>query len=90
MNNAFTGDFSILMSNNAKTGGTCFGDSGGPIFYGGDQSNLLVGVTSYAINSECACTGGVYRIDRADDLDWLYGDFGFLPAGRSTISFTVI
>jgi len=25
----FTGDFSILLSNNANTGGTCFGDSGG-------------------------------------------------------------
>lgn len=76
MNNAFTGDFSILMSNNANTGGTCFGDSGGPLFYGGDESNLLVGVTSYAINSQCAGTGGVYRIDRADDLAWLYGTFG--------------
>jgi hypothetical protein len=76
MNNGFTGDFSILMSNNANTGGTCFGDSGGPLFYGGDQSNLLVGVTSYGINSQCAGTGGVYRIDRADDLAWLYGMFG--------------
>lgn len=28
----FTGDFSILLSNNAHTGGTCFGDSGGPNF----------------------------------------------------------
>ena len=80
MNNAFTGDFSILMSSNANTGGTCFGDSGGPLFYGGDESNLLVGVTSYAINSECAGTGGVYRIDRADDLEWLYGVFRRLPA----------
>src|SRR6185503_11849012 len=24
----FTGDFSLLLSNNASTGGTCFGDSG--------------------------------------------------------------
>ena len=76
MNNAVTGDFSILMSNNANTGGTCFGDSGGPVFYGGDESNLLVGVTSYGLNSQCAGTGGVYRIDRADDLEWLYGMFG--------------
>jgi len=76
MNNGFTGDFSILMSSNANTGGTCFGDSGGPLFYGGDESNLLVGVTSYGINSQCAGTGGVYRIDRADDLEWLYGLFG--------------
>jgi len=72
----FVGDFAILMTNNAHTGGTCFGDSGGPLFFGGDESNLLVGVTSYGLNSQCAGTGGVYRIDRADDLDWLYGEFG--------------
>lgn len=70
------GDFAILMTNNANTGGTCFGDSGGPVFFGGDDSNLLVGVTSYGLNSNCAGTGGVYRIDRADDLNWLYEEFG--------------
>ena len=76
LNRGIAGDFSILMSNNANTGGICFGDSGGPLFYGGDDSNLLVGVTSFVLNSQCAGTGGVYRIDRADDLDWLYGEFG--------------
>jgi hypothetical protein len=76
MNRGIVGDFSILMSNNANTGGICFGDSGGPLFYGGDDSNLLVGVTSFVLNSQCAGTGGVYRLDRADDLDWLYGEFG--------------
>ena len=75
------GDFAILMTNNAHTGGTCFGDSGGPVFFGGDDSNLLVGVTSYGLNSQCAGTGGVYRIDRADDLDWLWGEFGNYLAG---------
>ena len=79
--NSISGDYSILMTNNANTGGTCFGDSGGPVFYGGDDSNLLVGVTSYGLNSQCAGTGGVYRIDRADDLDWLYGTFGDYLAG---------
>ena len=28
----FTGDFSMVLSNNHATGGTCFGDSGGPNF----------------------------------------------------------
>ena len=65
----FTGDYSLLLSNNAKSGGTCFGDSGGPNFVG--ASNVLAGVTSFALNSTCAGTGGVYRIDTADDLDWL-------------------
>lgn len=70
----FTGDFSILLSNNAHTGGTCFGDSGGPNFIG--DSNVVGGVTSFGINGNCAGTGGVYRVDRADDLNWLYGTFG--------------
>src|SRR5205809_3068087 len=30
INTGFTGSFSMLLSNNASTGGTCFGDSGGP------------------------------------------------------------
>jgi secreted trypsin-like serine protease len=76
INTAYTGDFSILLSNNAATGGICFGDSGGPNFIG--TSNVIAGVTSYARNSTCAGTGGVYRIDRADDLDWL-ATFGITP-----------
>jgi hypothetical protein len=70
----FTGDFSLLLSNNHSTGGTCFGDSGGPNFLG--DSNVVAGVTSFGINGNCAGTGGVYRVDRADDLDWLSGEFG--------------
>ena len=78
INIGFTGDFSLLLSNNHATGGTCFGDSGGPNFIG--ASNVIGGVTSFGINGNCAGTGGVYRIDRADDLDWLYNDFGtYLP-----------
>jgi secreted trypsin-like serine protease len=74
INTGFTGDYSVLLSNNANTGGTCFGDSGGPNFIG--SSNVVGGVTSYGINGNCAGTGGVYRVDRADDLAWLYGTFG--------------
>jgi hypothetical protein len=70
----FTGDFSLLLSNNHSTGGTCFGDSGGPNFLG--DSNVVAGVTSFGINGNCAGTGGVYRVDRADDLDWLLSEFG--------------
>lgn len=39
INTGFTGDGSILLPNNAKTGGTCFGDSGGPTFIG--TSNVV-------------------------------------------------
>lgn len=65
----FTGDFSLLLSNNANTGGTCFGDSGGPNFVG--NTNVIAGVTSFGLNGSCGGTGGVYRVDRADDLNWL-------------------
>jgi Trypsin len=72
----FTGDFSLLLSNNAATGGTCFGDSGGPNFLG--TSNVIAGVTSFGLNSTCAGTGGVYRVDRGWNLDWLEEEFGDL------------
>lgn len=71
INTGFTGTESLLLSNNAKTGGTCFGDSGGPNFIG--TSNVIGAVTSFGINGNCAGTGGVYRVDRADDLNWLAG-----------------
>jgi hypothetical protein len=76
INTGFTGDGSLLLSNNANTGGTCFGDSGGPNFI--DKSNVVAGVTSFGLNSTCAGTGGVYRVDRADDLNWL-ATFGVAP-----------
>jgi hypothetical protein len=65
----FTGDFSLLLSNNHSTGGTCFGDSGGPNFLGG--SNVVAGVTSFGLNGNCAGTGGVFRMDRADVLEFV-------------------
>ena len=76
INTGLTGDFSLLLSNNANTGGTCFGDSGGPNFIG--DSNVVGAVTSYGLNGNCAGTGGVYRVDRADDLAWL-ATFGVTP-----------
>lgn len=65
----FTGDFSLLLSNNHSTGGTCFGDSGGPNFLG--RSNVVAGVTSFGLNGNCAGTGGVFRMDRSWALDWV-------------------
>jgi len=65
----FTGDFSMLLSNNANTGGTCFGDSGGPNFLG--DSNVVAGITSFGINGNCAGTGGVFRTDRQNVLDFI-------------------
>jgi hypothetical protein len=70
------GDYSMILSNNAVTGGTCFGDSGGPNFLAGTLT--LAAVTSFGTNWACGGTGGVYRLDRADDLNWLESEFGDL------------
>ena len=74
----FTGDFSLLLSNNHSTGGTCFGDSGGPNFLGSGptETKIVAGVTSFGINGNCAGTGGVFRMDRQNVLDFVGS---FLP-----------
>ena len=69
INGGIVGFGSLLLSNSASTGGTCFGDSGGPNFI--DGTNVIAGVTSFGLNGTCSGTGGVYRVDRKDDLDWL-------------------
>ena len=71
INTGFTGSFSLLLSNNASTGGTCFGDSGGPDYLG--SSNVVAGVTSFGINGNCAGTGGVFRLDRQDVIAFVNG-----------------
>jgi hypothetical protein len=73
INSGLTGSHSLLLSNNAATGGTCYGDSGGPNFLG--DSDIVAGVTSFAINGNCAGTGGVYRMDRAAPLGWVRSTF---------------
>ena len=65
----YVGDYSLLLSNNHSTGGTCFGDSGGPNFLG--DSNVVAGVTSFGKNGNCAGTGGVFRMDRQNVLDFV-------------------
>jgi hypothetical protein len=67
----------IVLSDNTATGGTCFGDSGGPTF-DNTSSNLVVAVTSWAQNSNCTGKAGVYRIDQPDDLAFL-ASFGITP-----------
>jgi secreted trypsin-like serine protease len=69
INGGITGDFSLMLSNNAHTGGTCFGDSGGPNFLG--DTDLIAGVTSFGLNGTCGGTGGVFRMDRAVPLEWV-------------------
>jgi secreted trypsin-like serine protease len=51
-----------LLSNNHATGGTCFGDSGGPNFI--DDANVIGGVTSYGLNGTC----GAIPVDSEPEL----------------------
>jgi hypothetical protein len=48
-------------------GGTCFGDSGGPVFLNG----YLVAVTSYTYTNNCRYLGGYQRVDIPVVQDWL-------------------
>ena len=73
INGGIVGDFSLLLSNNANTGGTCFGDSGGPNYLGGVTSTLVAGVTSFGLNGTCGGTGGVFRVDRQNVLNFING-----------------
>ncbi len=69
---ALAGGYSVLLTNNPgqhATGGTCFGDSGGPVFWG--DSNVIVAVNSYVLNSNCRGLDGGYRVDTADDQAWI-------------------
>ena len=69
VNTGFTGAGSLLLSNNAATGGTCFGDSGGPNYLG--SGSVVAGVTSFGLNGSCGGTGGVFRVDRTDVLNFI-------------------
>jgi Trypsin len=73
LRSALTGGFNLQTSNNPGIGGgTCFGDSGGPVFYGGSASNIIVGVTSFGLSANvCAGVDFSYRTDQQDVIDWI-------------------
>jgi hypothetical protein len=51
------------------SGGTCFGDSGGPDLLGG--TDTVLGVNSYVTNVNCAGVGYSQRIDVPAVLEWI-------------------
>lgn len=74
-------DISVVFAHagRATTGGTCFGDSGGPTFDIStptiEADNIIVAVTSFGLNSICNA-GGSYRIDQPDDVAFLMDPAG--------------
>lgn len=51
------------------SGGTCFGDSGGPVIHDG----LIVGVNSFVLNENCKGAGFAYRTDTRLAHDFIVG-----------------
>ena len=50
-------------------GGTCNGDSGGPVFFEGTY--VIAAVTSFGMNGQCKGIDFSYRLDRQEVLDWI-------------------
>jgi len=72
LNSAETAGYNLQTQGNGNgRGGTCSGDSGGPVFLGGTTSNLIVAVTSFGLNALCRGTDFGYRVDRTDVLNWI-------------------
>jgi len=62
LRSALTDGYNIHHSGAPGTGGgTCFGDSGGPIFSA--ETGAIVAVTSFGLNANCAGGGFGFRVD---------------------------
>jgi hypothetical protein len=72
LGNALTDGYNIQLTGDAGAahqGELCFGDSGGPEFYG--TSNLIAAVNSFVLNYNCAGTGFGHRVDIAAENAWI-------------------
>jgi hypothetical protein len=61
----------ISLNPGGGTGGTCFGDSGGPDLLGG--TDTVLAVNSYVTNINCAGVGYSSRVDIPAVLAWIGG-----------------
>jgi hypothetical protein len=64
----------LALNPGGGSGGTCFGDSGGPDLLGG--TNTVLAVNSYVTNVNCSGVGYSFRIDQPAVLEWINS---FLP-----------
>ncbi len=70
------GGYNIQLNGNGDDrGGTCSGDSGGPVFWP-SSSNQVVAVTSFGLNLTCRGDGFYYRTDRQVVIDWILDKAG--------------
>jgi secreted trypsin-like serine protease len=68
----------LSMNPSTGSGGTCYGDSGGPHFLGGMTSRLLVSLTVTG-DRWCRATDKTYRLDTPSAQEFL-SRFGLVPA----------
>ena len=69
-NHVHSAEFIKLRANPSQgSGGTCFGDSGGPNLLAG--TDMILAVNSYVTNGQCAGVTYSNRIDRADALAFI-------------------
>jgi hypothetical protein len=61
----------IALNPGGGTGGTCFGDSGGPDLLA--DTNTVLAVNSYVTNYNCSGVGYSARVDIPEVLDWIKG-----------------
>jgi hypothetical protein len=73
LDNALTNGYNVQVSANpgGGRGGLCFGDSGGPIFSGAFESNVIVGVNSFVNSWTCGGVGFAYRTDTRAVIAWI-------------------
>jgi V8-like Glu-specific endopeptidase len=64
-------EYNLKTTANASQGkgGTCNGDSGGPVYFYG--TNVIAAVTSFGMNGQCKGLDFSYRLDRPEVLSWI-------------------
>jgi hypothetical protein len=70
------GAYNVQLASNpgGGRGGTCFGDSGGPILLAG--TDVVVAVNSFVLNGNCAGQGYAYRTDQQAVISWILAHAG--------------